>query len=186
MSRQSQALADFLAKSTALHPDNDPPPSKWSLYVDGSSTKHGSRAGLIIESPGDERYEYALTFKFKASNNEVEYEALIAGIELCYTAATDLVWAFLDSQLVVSQLNGEYETKNDIMAAYLWCVREATRLLKHFAITHIPQSENRQADALSKLASSSEDGKPKNIKWEILMERSIDPHEILWLDRSST
>jgi len=49
------------------------------------------------------------------------------------------------------------------MAAYVRRVWEATKLLKHFTITHIPRSENRQTDALSKLASSSEDGKPKNI-----------------------
>jgi len=46
--------------------------------------------------------------------------------------------------------------------------------------------ENRQAGALSKLATSSDDGKPKNIQWETLMERSMDLHEVLWLDRSST
>jgi len=40
-------------------------------------------------------------------------------------------------------------------------------LLKHFAITHIPRSENQQADALTKLASSSDDGKPKNIQWKL-------------------
>ena len=39
---------------------------------------------------------------------------------------------------------------------------------------------------MPKLASSSEDGKPKRIQWEILTERSIDPHKILWLDKSST
>jgi len=49
------------------------------------------------------------------------------------------------------------------MAAYVRWVREVTKLLKHFAITHIPHLENQQADALSKLASSSDDGKPKNI-----------------------
>jgi len=53
-------------------------------------------------------------------------------------------------------------------------------------ITHIPRLENRQANALSKLEISSEDGKPKNIQWKTLIERSIDPHEVLWLDRSST
>ena len=50
------------------------------------------------------------------------------------------------------------------MAAYVQQVWEATKLLKHFAITHIPHSEIRQADALSKLGSSSDDGKPKNIQ----------------------
>ena len=95
---------------------------------------------------------------FKASNNEAEYEALIAGIELCHTAGADHVQVFSDSQLVVSQLNGDYEAKDEVMAAYVRRVREATKLLKHFAIAHIPRSENRQADALSKLASSSDDG----------------------------
>ena len=72
------------------------------------------------------------------------------------------------------------------MAAYLRRVLEATKLLKHFSITHIPLSENQQVDALSKLASSSKDEKPKRIQWETLMERSIEPHEVPWLDKSST
>jgi len=49
------------------------------------------------------------------------------------------------------------------MAAYVRQVREATKLLKHFAIMHIPRLENQQADALSKLMSSFDDGKRKNI-----------------------
>jgi len=72
------------------------------------------------------------------------------------------------------------------MATYVRPVWEATKLLKHFVITYVPRSDNRQADALSKLASSSDDGKPKNIQWETLTERSIDLLEVLWLDRSST
>ena len=72
------------------------------------------------------------------------------------------------------------------MAVYVQRVREATKLLKSFEILHISRSENRQVDALSKLASFSEDGKPNNIKWETLIERSIDPHEVRWLGRSST
>ena len=98
----------------------------------------------------------------------------------------DSVQDFSNSQLVISQLNDAYESKDDTMAAYVRRVREATKLLKYFAITYIPRSENRQADALSKLASSFDDGKLKNIQWETLTERSIDPHEVLWLDRSST
>ena len=67
---------------------------------------------------------------FNASNNEVEYEVLIVGIELCYTAGAHSVRAFSDSQL-----NGEHEAKDDAMATYVWRVREATGLLKHFTIT---------------------------------------------------
>jgi len=46
--------------------------------------------------------ENSSKFVFNASNNEAEYEALIVGIELCYTAK-----AYSDSQLVISQLNGD-------------------------------------------------------------------------------
>ena len=65
-------------------------------------------------------------------------------------------------------------------------MREATKLLKHFLITHIPRCENRQADELLKLVSFFEDEKLKHIQWETLMEKSIDPYEVLLLDRSST
>jgi len=87
---KAQALADFFVKSTAPAETNSRP-QPWHLYVDGSSTKDDSRAGLIIESPIGVRYEHALKFTFKASNNEAEYEALVARIELCYTAGADSV-----------------------------------------------------------------------------------------------
>jgi len=54
-----------------------------------------------------------LRFIFKASNNEAEYEALIAGAQLCYAGGEDSVGAYSNSQLVISQLNGEYEAKDD-------------------------------------------------------------------------
>jgi len=72
------------------------------------------------------------------------------------------------------------------MATYVYQVREATSRLKNFSIAHIPWSENYQANGLSKLASSSADGEPKRIQWEMVLQRSIEPRQILWLDRSST
>jgi len=65
---------------------------------------------------------------FKASNNEVKYEALIAGIELCYMSDVTSVKSYSNSQLVVSQLNGEYETKDGTMVAY---VSECVKLLAY-------------------------------------------------------
>ena len=60
-----------------------------------------------------------MAFIFKASNNEAEYEALIARIEFCYMAGADLVKAFSDFQLVISQLNGDYKVKDNTIAAYV-------------------------------------------------------------------
>jgi len=103
---KAQALADFLAENTTPTEEGDLRPWPWNLYVDCSSTKDGSGVGLIIESSTATRYEYALKFVFKVSNNEAEYDALIARIELCYTMGADSVQACSDTQLVISQLSG--------------------------------------------------------------------------------
>jgi len=94
---KAQALANFLAEIMTPAKEEDSYPRPWNLYVDGSSTKDGSGAGLIIENPTEARYEHALKFMFKASNKEAEHEALAAGIELYYTAGADYVQAFFDS-----------------------------------------------------------------------------------------
>jgi len=79
---KAQALANFLAENITPVSDSEPYPWPWSLYFDGSSTKDGSGAGLIIKSPDRERHKHALKFMFRASNNEAEYNALIAGVKL--------------------------------------------------------------------------------------------------------
>jgi len=63
---------------------------------------------------------------------------------------------------------GEYETRDATMVAYLAKVKEHSVSFKTFEIRDVPWSENRQANALSKLASSSLDGHSKSIHWEIL------------------
>ncbi|GKC47401.1 reverse transcriptase domain-containing protein [Tanacetum coccineum] len=85
---RGQVLADFIAKK----PDEEEPPvgvqtkeafpEPWVLFTDGSSCLEGSGAGLILTSPEGEEFTYALRFKFNASNNEAEYEALIAGLRI--------------------------------------------------------------------------------------------------------
>lgn len=55
---------------------------KWKLYVDGSSTKKRSRAGIIVIAPEQITLDSTIRFGFKASNNEVEYEALLVGLRL--------------------------------------------------------------------------------------------------------
>ncbi|GJW50720.1 reverse transcriptase domain-containing protein [Tanacetum coccineum] len=54
----------------------------WTLFTDGASSIEGSGAGLILTDPNGKEITYALRFDFRASNNEAEYEALVAGLEL--------------------------------------------------------------------------------------------------------
>jgi len=86
----------------------------------------------------------------------------------------------------VSQVRGDYEAHYPAMATYLAKVKEKSSMFEKFEIEHVPRSKNRQADALSKLASASPDGRPKIIHWEILPEQMIDAKELVWINRSET
>lgn len=71
------------------------------MYVNGSSSKKGSGAGLILAGPGEQKLKYTLRFKFLASNNEVMYEALIQSIDLGKEVRANKLVAHSDSQLAV-------------------------------------------------------------------------------------
>ncbi|XP_010678169.1 uncharacterized protein LOC104893734 [Beta vulgaris subsp. vulgaris] len=180
---KAQALADFIAECTSR-----PEPieeGSWNLFVDGSSSKVGCGAGLLILDPPANRTEYAVKFDFAASNNEAEYEALLLGIQLCKTAGARELNAHSDSQLIVGQVTGAFEVKENNMRMYLRKVKEDISGLSLLSITHIPRSENQQADALSRLASSAEDLSPRPIMWEVLKAPNMN-RGVTTLDRNPT
>ena len=114
----------------------------WILYVDGSSSRTCSGAGLLIMSPNGARLEHAVRFNFMATNNEAEYEALLLGLGICLASGSKKVIAHTYSQLIVGHVNGDYEAKDDSMKMYLVKVREAVAKFDSVAILHIPRSEN--------------------------------------------
>ncbi|XP_027165899.1 uncharacterized protein LOC113765851 [Coffea eugenioides] len=174
---KTQALADFLAELTFTE-GREPTsaiaevstPHLWTLYVDGSSNGDGSGVGLLLEGPQGEVCSYALRFDFPATNNETEYEALIAGLQLARRLGAQRIHVRSDSQLVVCQVLGEYEAKDETMQRYLSKVHQLTAYFESFEIQRIPRSQNRRADALSRLASTSFSDLNKTILVEVLSE----------------
>lgn len=75
---------------------------RWTLHTDGDSNKEGSGAGLILTSLTGEELTYALRFDFHTSNNEAEYEALLAGLRLAVTMGEERIIALIDSCLVAN------------------------------------------------------------------------------------
>ncbi|GAV72993.1 RVT_3 domain-containing protein, partial [Cephalotus follicularis] len=120
---KSQVLADFVGDNTPTECMEENPSENergmWKLSVDGSSCITGSGAGLVLTSPDGWTLEYALRFGFKATNNEVEWEALIAELTIAKHLVVQKIKASSDSQLVVSLASGEYEAREDSMAKYL-------------------------------------------------------------------
>ncbi|XP_013627220.1 PREDICTED: uncharacterized protein LOC106333302 [Brassica oleracea var. oleracea] len=130
--------------------------TKRILHVDGSSSKQGSGIGIRLTSPTGEVLEQSFRLEFHASNNEAEYEALVAGLRLVHGLKIRNIHACCDSQLVANQYSGEYEVRDERMDAYLNPIQDLSRDFNHFALTRIPRSEKTQADALAALASSSD------------------------------
>jgi len=92
---------------------------QWVLFVDGSSNQQGSGVGIILEGPNGLMIEQTLRFAFKASNNQVEYEALVAGMLLAKEMGARSLLVKSDSLVITGQVTGEYQAKDPQMAAYL-------------------------------------------------------------------
>ncbi|XP_076930547.1 uncharacterized protein LOC143595404 [Bidens hawaiensis] len=81
--------------------------------------------------------------------------------------------------LIAGQINGTYEAKNDVMAFYLSQARVLIRQFASFNVIHIKRSENKSADALSKLASTNFEHFAKDIRVEVLDHPSIPQNQVL-------
>ncbi|XP_075075859.1 uncharacterized protein LOC142162823 [Nicotiana tabacum] len=90
-------------------------------------------------------------------NNEVEYEAMIAGLELAKGLGAEVIEAKCDSLLVVSQVNGSYEAREDRMQRYLDKIQVTLRRFKEWTLIHVPREQNSEVDALANLGSSAEE-----------------------------
>ena len=111
---KSQVLADFLVElAPELEQDLALPSLNWTLHVDGSSTNKGAGAGVQLQSPTGELIRQSFSFGFPASNNEAEYESLIAGLRLAKAVKAKRLSAYCDSQLVANQFSGDYDAHND-------------------------------------------------------------------------
>ncbi|GJT21771.1 reverse transcriptase domain-containing protein [Tanacetum coccineum] len=129
--------------------------------------------------PGGTKFTYALRFRFDATNNEAEYEALIAGLRIAEQIGITNLQANVDSRLVANQVNGSYKAKESGMIQYLEKVKALASSFKKFSIKHVPRSENKKADALSKIASTIFAHLTKQVLVEELNEKYINEAEVL-------
>ena len=84
---------------------------------------------MILITPKGHRFHCAIRFDFITSNNEAEYEALLAGLRLAKDMNIKALDVYSDSQLVVNQILGEYQARGLKMVAYL---NKAKDLLAQF------------------------------------------------------
>ncbi|GKA53441.1 reverse transcriptase domain-containing protein [Tanacetum coccineum] len=185
ISVKGQILTDFIVErpdeesSDTLMEVEEELPELWILFTNGSSYTNGFGAGLILTNPEGMEFTYALRFRFDATNNEAEYEALISGVRIAEQIGVKNLQTNVDSRLVANQVNETYVTKEVDMIRYLEKVRTLASSFKAFSIRQVPRSENKKANALSKIASISFAHLSKQVLVEEIKEKSIGEVEIL-------
>ncbi|XP_070045022.1 uncharacterized protein [Nicotiana tomentosiformis] len=91
-----------------------------------------------------------------STNNEAEYEALVAGLELAQGLGSEVIEIKCESQLVVNQAYEIFDTKEERMQQYVNKVQALLARFREWLITYIPREENVETDALANLESSTE------------------------------
>ncbi|XP_028110223.1 uncharacterized protein LOC114308761 [Camellia sinensis] len=145
----------------------------WQLYVDGSPNNRGLGAGVVLISPEGFIWEQALRLGWKASNNEAEYEALLAGLRSAEHFSAEQLLVFRDSQLVVNQLSRVYETQNERMAMYAGKGKDLLKKFQSIQVERISQDKNGHADTLACLGSSVDTKDARKVWVEFMPEPSI-------------
>ncbi len=127
------------------------------LFTDGASRGNPGPAaiGVVIQ---DERGKVLDTISLclgKATNNQAEYRAIIAGLEKARDMGATGVEIRSDSELLVRQLSGEYRVKNAALTPLYIKTQELRRIFQPFTINHIPREKNSEADKLANQALDS-------------------------------
>ena len=165
-----QVQADFVAEWTEAElPKEYGVYSNWIMHFDGSKMLAGLGAGVVLTSPTEDTIQYVLQILFTDSNNEAEYEALLHGLRMAVSMGIQRLEVRGDSNLAISQVNGDFDAKDPKMAAYRNVVLKMSARFEGLAFHHVVRENNQAADILARIGARR-DPVPPNI-----LERLFKP-----------
>ncbi|XP_059670871.1 uncharacterized protein LOC132316408 [Cornus florida] len=141
---KGKTMADFLLECDSEDVEEDLRSCPWKLFVDGSSNQLGAGIRIKLQTP-----------------------------EVSQRAKSQDLTAFSDSQLVIRQVNGEYETKDETMEAYRFAVMREAKNFDNVKFVQLPKEQNEDADRLACSASNSGETLARVIPVSILNQPSI-------------
>lgn len=130
---------------------------KAELYTDGGSRGNPGPAGIggVLKLAGRKTVELS-KYIGRATNNQAEYRAFIAGLKLAQKNKVNDLTCYLDSELIVKQIKGEYRVK-DAGLKVLWQeAKEIISLFEKVTVRHVKREKNEQADKLVNIALDNE------------------------------
>ncbi|KAJ3688919.1 hypothetical protein LUZ61_018083 [Rhynchospora tenuis] len=192
-------MADFLA----AHPIPDDSPLKcefpdeqslsvegkesgWVMFFDGSSAIQPSKrpempriragVGLVFITPQGGILRHSIALTEPCTNNEAEYEALIAGLELAIEMDIKEMKVCGDSQLILNQVEGIFEVKKPELVKYHERAQELMAKFTKITLEKVSRAYNGMADALARVATQLSKPDDEEIQIMIRNRRSLAPY----------
>jgi probable phosphoglycerate mutase len=139
------------------------------LNVDGAMASNGRRTsgdppgiasiGVVLRSPGLTVEKEVSKTIGRASHNVAEYSALVAGLQVARRKGVEHIRVYMDSELVVDQMNDRSEVKSDSLRPLHAKARGLAATFRSFRISWLPREMNERADELTKIALKSAQGR---------------------------
>ncbi len=134
--------------------------ARWTVYADGASRGNPGPASIgavVYDENGREAHTVSRRLG-RATNNEAEYQAAIAGLEAALGLGGGDVELRMDSQLVIRQLQFRYKVRNPRLQPFFNRILELRRQFNTFTMEHVRREQNKRADELANLALDRGDG----------------------------
>nr|GFB63504.1 hypothetical protein [Tanacetum cinerariifolium] len=133
---------ETLNLSRKLQVKSTPTPRAWRFYLGRETSEEGSGVGIILGSPEEKMYPYAIRLKFNASNHAMDSEALLAGLAVYVSNGMKYLHVFMDLPKLVAQTEGNHTPVMKQERKYKKEIIDATTPFHRFRITHLPNNLN--------------------------------------------
>ncbi|KAJ9678147.1 hypothetical protein PVL29_022899 [Vitis rotundifolia] len=157
--------------------------SGWRMYFDGTANHSGYGIGVLLISPHGDHIPRSIRLAFSdrhpATNNIVEYEACILGLEIALELGIRQVEVFGDSNLVLRQIQGEWKTRDAKLKPYHAYLELLVRRFDDLEYKHPPRAQNQFVDALATLASMIDIPADATVRPLLIESRSVPAYYCL-------
>jgi ribonuclease HI len=157
-----------IRKPITLCEDFPPITSVWKMFFDGASSREGVGAGVVFMSPAQETISISYKLEFEATNNVVEYEALVLGLRAAKDMGIEKIYVFGYVELIIQQIKNSYQAKHPQLRSYrneVWDLIDSFFLA--FNISFIPRGENNVVDSLAVSTSNFRVPLPPKLKYNV-------------------
>ena len=134
------------------------------MHIDGSKMLAGLGAGVVLTSPTGDTVQYVLEIMYTDSKNAAKYEALLHGLRMAVSMGIQCLEVRGDSNLAISEINGDFDAKDPKMAAYRNAVLKMSAWFEGLEFHHVAPENNQAADILACI-SAKRDAVPPTSSW---------------------